>query len=44
MNPRAQSSDQDIELTILLPCLNEAKMIELCVRKAMACLDCSGAS
>jgi glycosyltransferase involved in cell wall biosynthesis len=31
-----------LELTILMPCLNEAETIEVCVRKAKAWLDGSG--
>ena len=31
-----------LELTILMPCLNEAETIEVCVRKAMGFLDRSG--
>jgi glycosyltransferase involved in cell wall biosynthesis len=31
-----------IELTILMPCLNEAETIEICVRKATAFLIRSG--
>ncbi len=31
-----------LELTILMPCLNEAETIEICVRKAKAWLDKSG--
>src|SRR5215475_9060879 len=30
--------NENIELTILLPCLNEAETIELCIEKAMAFL------
>eukprot|EP01039_Chlorochromonas_danica_P017248 gene17248-20522_t len=33
-----------LELTILMPCLNEAETIEICVRKAKAWLDKSGLS
>jgi len=32
----------DLELTILMPCLNEAETIEVCVRKARAYLTASG--
>ena len=32
------------ELTILMPCLNEAETIEVCVRKAMGYLAKSGVS
>ena len=34
----------DIELTILMPCLNEAETVEVCVRKALAFLARSGVS
>jgi glycosyltransferase involved in cell wall biosynthesis len=37
-----QSSKRDVELTILMPCLNEADTIQCCVRKAMAFLAESG--
>ena len=33
-----------LELTILMPCLNEAETIEVCVRKAMGFLKRSGVS
>jgi glycosyltransferase involved in cell wall biosynthesis len=33
---------RDIELTILMPCLNEAETIQICVRKAMEFLAKSG--
>ena len=33
-----QSDRQDVELTILMPCLNEAETIQSCVRKAMRIL------
>jgi glycosyltransferase involved in cell wall biosynthesis len=36
------SEEQEIELTILMPCLNEAETIETCVRKAMSFLAESG--
>jgi hypothetical protein len=35
---------QTLELTILMPCLNEAETIEVCVRKAMGYLARSGVS
>lgn len=46
-DPQATSSrigltDQPLELTILMPCLNEAETIEVCVRKAMGFLRRSG--
>jgi glycosyltransferase involved in cell wall biosynthesis len=35
---------RDIELTILMPCLNEAETLETCVRKALGFLQRSGIS
>ncbi|MFZ8758027.1 glycosyltransferase family 2 protein [Microbacterium sp. HMH0099] len=35
---------RDIELTILMPCLNEAETLETCVRKAKGFLDRTGIS
>ncbi len=32
----------DLELTILMPCLNEAETLAICIRKARAFLDSSG--
>lgn len=40
-----QAADQhsdDVELTILMPCLNEAETIEVCVRKAAGYLERAG--
>ncbi len=34
--------DSDLELTILMPCLNEAETIEVCVRKARGFIDSRG--
>ncbi len=34
--------DRPLELTILMPCLNEAETIEVCVRKALGYLERSG--
>ena len=34
--------EDDLELTILMPCLNEAETIAVCVRKAMGFLERSG--
>ena len=34
--------DQELELTILMPCLNEAETLETCIRKAMQFLEESG--
>jgi glycosyltransferase involved in cell wall biosynthesis len=39
-----RSPQRDIELTILMPCLNEAETIQCCVRKAMGFLAQSGIS
>ena len=36
--------DQVVELSILMPCLNEAEMIEVCIEKAMAFLARAGVS
>ena len=36
------SAARSLELTILMPCLNEAETIEICVRKAMGFLQRSG--
>lgn len=35
-------NDGDVELTILMPCLNEAETLETCIRKAQGYLDRSG--
>jgi len=40
MNDRAASSD--LELTIVMPCLNEAETLEVCIRKALGSLRESG--
>jgi glycosyltransferase involved in cell wall biosynthesis len=32
----------DVELTILMPCLNEAETLEVCIRKAQGFLERSG--
>jgi glycosyltransferase involved in cell wall biosynthesis len=32
----------DIELSIVMPCLNEAETLETCIRKAQACLEREG--
>ena len=39
-----QSDKRDIELTIFMPCLNEAETIQSCIRKAIRFLDESGVS
>ena len=36
------SGERPVELTILMPCLNEAETIEVCVRKARGYLERSG--
>lgn len=28
-----------MELTVVMPCLNEAETVEVCVRKALACME-----
>src|SRR5262245_19235723 len=38
MGIRSKSRDEDVELTILLPCLNEGETINICVHKAMTYL------
>ena len=40
--PAGKAAPQALELTILMPCLNEAETIEVCVRKAMGYLKRSG--
>lgn len=42
LGDRKQSDEHDVELTILMPCLNEAETIQSCVRKAMRFLAESG--
>ncbi len=34
----AQTRGFDVELTVVMPCLNEAETVETCVRKALACM------
>jgi hypothetical protein len=41
MNPRILTP-QEVELTILMPCLNEAETLERCIRKAQAGLASAG--
>ncbi len=36
------SAEHDFELTILMPCLNEAETLEVCIRKALGYLERSG--
>ena len=33
------NDDEAVEVTVLLPCLNEAETLAICVRKAVKCLD-----
>ena len=40
--PTGKSVPDALELTILMPCLNEAETIEVCVRKALGYLERSG--
>jgi hypothetical protein len=40
--PAGKASPKEIELTILMPCLNEAETIDVCVRKALGYLERSG--
>jgi len=40
----ADAAPETLELTILMPCLNEAETIEVCVKKAMGYLERSGVS
>ena len=39
-----EAAPETVELTILMPCLNEAETIEVCVKKAMGYLERSGVS
>ncbi|MEM8612684.1 MAG: glycosyltransferase family 2 protein [Cyanobacteria bacterium P01_H01_bin.105] len=36
---RSTEDDESIELSIVMPCLNEAETLEICIRKARAYLD-----
>ena len=38
------NGDEDVELTVVMPCLNEAETVATCVRKAMGFLAYSGIS
>ena len=38
------NGDEDVELTVVMPCLNEAETVATCVRKAMGFLASSGIS
>ena len=42
MDPAAARSAAPLELTILMPCLNEAETLEVCVRKAIGFLNRTG--
>jgi glycosyltransferase involved in cell wall biosynthesis len=37
--PPAFSAEPTLELTVLMPCLNEAQTLATCIRKARACLE-----
>jgi hypothetical protein len=39
-----REGDEDVELTVVMPCLNEAETVATCVRKAIGFLDRSGIS
>src|SRR5262245_6613547 len=41
---RAQSSASDVELSVVMPCLNESETLATCIQKANAFLVCSGIS
>jgi glycosyltransferase involved in cell wall biosynthesis len=36
--PRATRGDSDIELSVVMPCLNEVRTVGVCVQKALTCL------
>jgi glycosyltransferase involved in cell wall biosynthesis len=38
------NGDENVELTVVMPCLNEAETVATCVRKAIGFLDASGIS
>ena len=38
----ARESEQSVELTVVMPCLNEAETVATCVRKAVGFLETSG--
>ena len=40
----ARSDAEELELTVVLPCLNEAETVGLCVRKAVAWIRDAGVS
>ncbi len=39
---RDLATEPDVELTILMPCLNEAETLAACIRQAFAFLETSG--
>ena len=39
-----EGDEVDVELTVVMPCLNEAETVATCVRKAIGFLDTSGIS
>jgi glycosyltransferase involved in cell wall biosynthesis len=43
-NPISLSQENDIELTILMPCLNESETLEACIKKALQWIKHSGIS
>ncbi|MEO2091852.1 MAG: glycosyltransferase family 2 protein, partial [Gemmataceae bacterium] len=40
--PAPPPADGEVELTVIMPCLNEALTLETCIRKAQAFLERSG--
>ena len=42
MIPKAVGDEQPIELSVVMPCLNEAETLETCIRKAMNFIAVSG--
>jgi glycosyltransferase involved in cell wall biosynthesis len=42
VSPRAAEDSEPIELTIVMPCLNEAQTLETCIRKAQTSLERDG--
>ena len=41
---QVEINEASVELTILMPCLNEAETLEVCIRKAQKYLEDSGIS
>jgi len=41
-DPRPAAAPAPVECSVVLPCLNEAETLAVCVRKARACLDALG--